>query len=385
MGRPTKLTKGFTDLYIKNLKPQEKRYYQREGRGFAILVLPSGHKTWVYIYTLEGKTKYENLGTYPEVTLAQAREKYQVAYTKVQNGIPLYTMKVQLLQQGAPTEDTPVTFKDFAELYIQWSSENHVALWHENIKGMLSNDVLPKWGATPIRDITRRNVISLLEGVSARAPGRTPNLQRCISGVFDYALQRDYLDSNPTYHLSRAVPSLKPKARTRVLSDEELKHIWSSLGNQKSHRALRLILFTAQRPGEVAGLHRSEISGTTWTIPQERAEKGTGDHLVHLTKTALEIIGDTPGPIFDITRGSISRTVNSTMQCCGLPRWTPHDLRRTARTMLARLGVIEEVAEAVIAHKKKGIKAVYNLYEYWPEKKAALELLEQELLRILQD
>lgn len=381
MGRHSTLTKGFTDKYIQNLKAKDKRYCQREGRGFAIYVLPSGFKTWMYIYTWQGQTKYLNLGSYPAVSLAKARELYSTAYMLVQRGVSpvLECTPTELLEPSAE----PATFLDFTLKYLQWSEDRHAPLWHANIKAMLCNDALPVFKDMLIQEITRRDIIQFLEKITKRAPGIVPNMQRALSGVFDYALQRDYCSLNPTYRLARAVPALKPAARTRVLSEDELRHIWRSLGTQKTHQALRLILFTAQRPGEVAGMHRREIQGDTWCIPQERAEKGTGDHLVHLTETAKQIIADREGLILDITRNSISRTVQQTCNFFGLPRWTPHDLRRTARTLMAKLGVNKEVAEAVVAHKKKGIEAVYNLYEYWPEKQAALIQLEQELLRIL--
>lgn len=379
MGRPAALHKGFTDKYIQNLKPKDKGYIQREGRGFAIRVQPTGFKTFLYVYTEEGKTRYCNLGNYPAVTLAQAREEYQLAYNKVQKGIPLVIPAYVLLEPQAPA----TTFGAFSKLYIKLSKEKHVPLWHTNVKSCLENDALPQWEDKEIKSITRREVIKLLELKEETAPGRVPALKRAISGVFQYALQRDYLDYNPSAGIASAVKSLRPKARQRVLTDDEIRHVWHSLGEQSTHRALRLILFTAQRPGEVAGMHRREIQGNTWVIPQERAEKGKGSHVVHLTKTALEIIGDAPGYIFDIERNSISRTVQQTCNFFGLPRWTPHDLRRTARTLLAKLGVPDEHAEAVIAHSKQGIKAVYNQWQYQDEKKAALILLEQELLRII--
>jgi integrase len=115
-------------------------------------------------------------------------------------------------------------------------------------------------------------------------------------------------------------------------------------------------------------------------------------HRVYLTPTALELIGNEEGfifPSYRMANGYISRQTLSqhvaTRNYFDLPKWTPHDLRRTARTEMARIGIPEEHAEAVLNHKKQGIVKVYNLHQYADEKKAALLLWEAELLRIIGD
>jgi integrase len=210
-----------------------------------------------------------------------------------------------------------------------------------------------------------------------------PNVHKALRGVFDHALQREYLEFNPSLGLTKVIPDLKLKSRDRVLTEAEIKHVWHSLDESVVSRALKLILVTAQRPGEVAGLHRNEIENSVWTIPKERAEKGRGDHVVPLTKTALELIGAYEGPIFDVKRNSLSQVLSRDKKYFDLLRWTPHDLRRTARTFMAKIGVPEEHAEAILNHAKQGMKKVYNKYEYQEEKKAALLKWEAELLRIV--
>ena len=104
------------------------------------------------------------------------------------------------------------------------------------------------------------------------------------------------------FRLSKAVPELKYTPRDRILTDDEIRYIWKELDegteNSRNTRALRLVLVTAQRPGEVSGMHRREIQGNTWTIPKERMKMRVGDHIVHLTATALKLIGDAEGYIF---------------------------------------------------------------------------------------
>jgi integrase len=387
------MAKSFDDKTIKNLKPKDKPYRVVEARGFCVRVLPSGTKSFGYRFTLYGKKQELSLGTYPEVTLAAAREKYQAAYTKLKNGIDPRHVE--------PTKDL-MTFKHFADLYLtEYSKAHHSTSWQKTIKLSLENDVLPFWGNKDIKDIKRADGIALIELVIKRErPGQAANVHKAAMGVLGYALERGHLEYNVLVGLSKPVPALRLKRRVRVLTEAEIKHVWHALDDSSIGRALKLILVTAQRPGEVAGLHTQEFQvgegkllcktcrgcKNYWTIPQARAEKGKGDHLVYLTTTAVNLtrsIDDMQGLVFDVKRNSLSQYLSRDKNYLDLPRWTPHDLRRTARTFMAKIGIINEHAEAVIAHKKPGIVAAYNQWDYKEEKEQALIKWEAELLRIV--
>ncbi|HBG04546.1 MAG: hypothetical protein A2075_10335 [Geobacteraceae bacterium GWC2_58_44] len=391
----------FTDKYISGLKPEAARYFRREARGFAIRVMPTGLKTWFYIYTWKGSRKHMNLGAYPGITLAKARELYTAAYTLHQQGIDPSPDK----DAEQPAADN--TFGYFAKLYQAWALSKHSIGYNTTIKYALPKHILPYWSDLDISKIGRRDAVTLLERVALTAPGNTTNICKVASAVFDYAIQREYIELNPMYRLAKAVPALKQTYRDRTLVDSEIRHIWKAIdagpGDAVTKRALKLILVTAQRPGEVAGMHRREIEGSTWTIPRERMKMKVGDHIVHLTPTALELIGDAEGYIFPTNsdvphmgraamsgmvarkatnREGIIRDTNK-LPYYGLPRWTPHDLRRTARTNMSRCRIPSEHSEAVIAHGKPGIQKVYDKWEYLEEKKEALQKWEALLLTIL--
>lgn len=390
MGKP------FTDKLLQSIKPTDKKQYIREGRGFTLRVLHTGIKTFLYIYTFKGKRRELNLGIYPYTKLADAREAYQDAYNLVIKGID-----PQEHNKAIESAKELVTFKHFSDLYLaEYSKVHHSPAWNKILALALKNDVLPFWKDKDITTIGRRDAIALLETVAKRSAGMVGNVHKAAQGVFDYALQREHLEYNPMLRLSKPVPDLKRPSRDRVLSDNEIKHVWKSLDNTPTNRALKLILVTAQRPGEVAGLHTQEMQAgvgkslcktcrgcnNMWTIPKERAEKGKGDHLVYLTATAVELtrgIVDVDGLVFDVQRSTLSQHVSRRKKFFDLPRWTPHDLRRTTRTRLAELRIPNEHAEAVINHAKPGMVGVYNKHEYWEEKKEALILWEAELLRIV--
>lgn len=387
----------FTVKYLDSLKPKDKQYRKVEARGFAIRVLPSGTKSFSYRFTFGGKKQELSLGVYTgdKDNLAAAHEEYRAAYAKLQKGIdPRHVESVPALPENN-------TFKHFADLYLtEYSKAHHSSSWHKTIKLSLYNNVLPYWSDKDIRDIKRVDGIELIERVATCSPGQSANVHKAARGVLDYALQRGHLEYNVLVGLSKIIPALRPKSRDRVLTEAEIKHVWHALDDSIIGRALKLILVTAQRPGEVAGLHVLEMQAgegkplcktcrgckNLWTIPQERAEKGKGDHIVYLTATAVSLtrgIEDVDGLVFNVKRNSLSQYLSRDKNYLELARWTPHDLRRTARTHMAKIGIINEHAEAVIAHKKPGITATYNKYEYLPEKESALIKWEAELLRIV--
>jgi len=189
----------------------------------------------------------------------------------------------------------------------------------------------------------------------------------------------------------------------RVLNDDELRRFWHGLEEvdvyPATRLALRMILLTGQRPGEVTGMTWEEIDGNWWTIPASRM-KGGQEHRVPLTPLALEAVdearrysGDRPFVFassqqtarnLSITVHSLSRGVLRHREEMGIKEhFTPHDLRRTCRTRLAEIGIDDVVAEKVLGHQLQGILKVYNRHSYDTEKRAALMAWENRLRRIL--
>ena len=203
------------------------------------------------------------------------------------------------------------------------------------------------------------------------------------------------------------------------MNETEIKALWANLDagiiSDEIKRALKLILVTAQRPGEVIGMRAAEIDKRWWTIPSERAKNGRA-HRVYLTNLAVSLIGDTKGkdflfpcphkkkikqieahavgvavrrnlawpvtdkngkPLFDADGNPVTENK------LGIEQFTPHDLRRTAATFLAKMGNMDEVIDAVLNHAKQGVIKVYNQYRYDAEKQKALEAWERKLNSII--
>jgi len=415
----------FTDTMIRKLKPEESDYARSEGNGFTIRVMPSGVKTWLYIYAIDGKRRKMNLGSYPGVTLETARDKFEDAKKQVKNGIdPMAEEESREdARRKAPTVATLVSD------YIDRHAKKFKRSWKQD-QAILNRDVIPAWGKRKAADILKKDVIALLDGIVNRnAPAMANNCFQIIRKMFNWAVEKDILTTTPC--LGVKLPSPK-NTKDRALSDDEIRAIWKSLErtdlcmSYDSKRALKLILVTAQRSGEVIGMHTSEIDGHWWTIPKERS-KNKRTHRVYLTNTALELIG--PLEVQDAETGemkpkgyifpspvkkkgnkpmgdtALSVTVGRNLEYpltdgegkplftkdgkpatenrLGVEKFTPHDLRRTANTLMAATKIIKEHRERVLNHTLEKLDGTYNQYDYDDEKQVALQALERKLNNII--
>lgn len=406
----------FSVKYIESLKPRGKIYDIRESKGFGIRVLPSGVKTWFFIYRFDGQRRFMNLGHYPAISLAAARGKYRAAYDLYEQGKD----PANLAEQAKEERRKAPTVSDLCEEYIERHAKPRKRSWAKD-QEILNRDVIPVWGKRKAADITKRDIIHLLEGIVDRgAPAMANYCFAIIRKMFNFAVERDVLTVSPCLRVK--LPAAK-QSRERVLSEEELVSFWNNLDrcamSDQVRRALKLILVTAQRPGEVIGMHTSEIDGEWWTIPGERAKNGK-THRVYLSTLARHLISGaleqaisvqavppgkryhgfvfpTPSKKKDqaIAPQALVVAINRalaapicsekgeriidgegnavTQNVLEVEHFTPHDLRRTAATFVAESGEMDEVIDAVLNHKKQGIIRVYNQYRYDREKQAALE------------
>jgi len=400
----------FTDLMLKKLRATSNKYYLREGDGFTIKVWPTGTKTWLYIFTFDGKRHEMKLGEYPAVSLEVARQRYNEARKLLLNGKNPAAVERESIEdrRKAPT------VKDLCGEYIERHAKRFKKSWQKDER-ILNHDVVPAWGKRKAADISKTDAVRLLEKivVDRNAPGMANNTFQVVRKMFNFAVERDILKYSPCIGVKMPAPK---KIRDRVLSEAEIKTFWHKLDRAamfpESKNALKLILITAQRPGEVIGIHTNEIDGDWWTIPAERSKNGKA-HRVYLTGMAREIIQkavdyiklireipadqEYSGFIFPSPRHgnnkaiaplalsiAVSRNLASpikdkdskiikTVNKLGVDQFTPHDLRRTAATFMAESGEPDAVIDALLNHVKQGVIKVYNLYRYDKEKQIALE------------
>lgn len=447
----------FTDLYLKALKikvsknPPIKEYDLREGHGFGIRVRKTGVITFFYIYHFDGTRKFLNLGIYglpPDISLSDARQKHAAAFSQVKSGIDPHDLKKaaadekanialetaqkaeaaadaanqlekysfeSLLKDGVPENFAPTTVEQLAGVwFVKYSKENHSERWQGSAISCIKVHILPNIGQMEISTVRHKHAVTLIQKIATTVPGSARNTMKFARQMFKYAYRQEWAEIQPFIEITESVPKIAPKADERHLDDDEVVKAWAEINKASScheiKRALKLILVTAQRPGEVAQMHRDQIKGRWWTIPSEVAGKNEREHRVYLTDTALELIGNGKGYIFASDKGkrghlsenSLSQAINRGYLSddvvkvvgnrkikarkepyFGMKPWSPHDLRRTARTNMARVGVLDEVGEEVVNHIKPGVVGVYNKYRYDKEKQDALLKWEALLLEIL--
>ena len=395
---------ALTDLQLKKMSGKTKRYYVADGGGLYVRIETSGAKYFEYRYVFDGIRKRLTIGAYPALSLAEARGKHQQAIQDVKLGIDpgAKEREKKAKRKAAPT------FQDIIDEL--WEVELIRKKSGNQTRALLEKNAVPSWGKRKVADIKRRDIVLLLDKIQERgAPIVRNRVHGALSRLFNFAAERGVIEDSPCTRI-RKVPE---KGRSRVLDDDEIKAVWKALDLENkavdmyrvSKLALKMILLTGQRPGEVCGMSWAEIDGDFWNIPAERM-KNDEPNRVPLCPMSLEVIEQAKvysdpecpyvfrssyKPKEAIDRHSLSRAVKrhwAEMKSEDSDKaieeaFTPHDLRRTLRTKLAELGVIDIVAEMVLGHKLQGMMAVYNRHAYDLEKRQALMKWEGRLKEIL--
>lgn len=411
-----KLTDGKAGTIAKTLPPAKGQKFifddHRDApRGFALRITQAGGRAFVLSYAVEGRQRRKTIGDWPTWTLEAARAEAQELTRRINQGS-------DPLEDKRRRRAEPV----IKELAAEWLDQHASGLKSEKaIRALIGGDLVNAIGSMKVSDVRRRDVIEAVEAKATTAPRQAALLLTYARKLLDYATDRDVIAANPLAGLRPSAIKVKGKrdplravARGRVLDHDEIRAFWENVEACGLHKltalALKLVLITGQRPGEVAGMHSSEIDGRIWTIPASRRGKTSTAHAVFLTDTALEIVVEAKteverllprraagwaGFVFEAVPGSpvsgaaLCRAVDREAEALGAKmlepwgRWTPHDLRRTMRTGLSASRVRPDIAELVIGHSKRGIVAVYDRHSFDAERRAALEAWEARLLRIV--
>lgn len=342
---------------------------------FGVRVSATGRKVWIAAIRKPGSSNPTRLsvGTYPQVSLADAR-----AAARTLMSDPIGVVAEQKRDRTA-TVGTVVS-----EFITRYQRPRNRA-WRE-VERILQRELAP-WRDWPIRDVTRRDVIKLLDVTADRAPITANRLFAHTRMLFRWAAERNILDASPVTGV-KAPAAERP--RHRALDDVELVAVWQACDQLgwPYGPLVRLLIATGARRNEVSRMAWShvDLERRVWTLPAALV-KTNRVHVVPLSNLALEIIehlprlGDTL--VFQARRlgsakppSAFSRAKGRLDLLSGVSCWTLHDLRRTCAVGLQRLGVRLEVTEAVLGHtsgSRAGIVAIYQTYSYEPEKRQALE------------
>ena len=362
-------------------------------KGFGVRITAGGKRVFILRYlTKAGKDRLLVIGNYGTWTLTAARKKGMEYRREIESGTDIVETRRDYL--------AGITVSDAVDRFLK--SKRNLAS-HNAMAGAFKNHLKPVLGEKKLAGIRRVDVIEVLEDLAAKHPRQAGLLLNYTKQLFSWAEDRELIETSPVASLkaSKIGQGLAGTKRARVLSDAEIRSLWSLTEPPEGMHvvtlvALKLILVTGQRPGEVAGMRWDEIRNGLWTVPAQRRGKTEDEHTVPLTKTAERLLSearavssDGAEHVFEVHKGvpistsAMGKAVKRCADALGIeePRWKPHDLRRTMRTGLAAAGVSENVAETTIGHVRQGIAGVYDRYGYDAEKRAALEAWERRLLR----
>jgi len=383
-----------TQAAVEKLKPPPTRavFWDNVLPGFGLRVTPNGKKSWVAVYRVKGGTQvWHTLGTLALVPkVEKARELARDAILQARQGInPTAERKRE--KAAAATAASHAQFRtvnQIAAVYFKRHVDtNYRPTWAKEVRRQFDKDILPHWGKRDVASITRADVRRLLEGVENRGPSTVNHVLAITKTFFGWMVQQEYLtrDQNPTLDIK---PPNKTVERDRILSDDEIIAFWT--GCDKSGwpygPLFQLLLLTAQRRNEVGEMEWDEVDlgKSIWDIPAKRAKNGKA-HIVHLSEQAISILkalpqiagskyvftntGDNPVGAWSAFKARLDKYI------VVAEPFTLHDLRRTAASGMARLGIAPHVVDKVLNHTAgtiKGVARIYNKYEYGDERKTAL-------------
>jgi integrase len=374
------MRKTLTDKGVAALKPRAGRfaYPDPELRGHYVRVTPNGAKSFVAV-TLgpHGKQVWATIGPTDRYSIEAARELAREAIKRVHAGLPAFDVP----------PPKPATFKDVAE---QWLARHVHASGLRSVAQItrhLQTHIYPAWANRVFLDIRRSDVAALLDQVQDNHGARAADYVLAITrGIMNWFATRND-DFTPPIVRGMQRRSQYEKARARILGDDEIRRIWTAADTAGSFGSIvKLCLLTAQRSRKVAAIKCADISEDgVWSIPAAPREKATAGAL-KLSAAALAIIraqpklGDNPHVFAGRYRNGPFGSFGPAMmkfrtKLPGMPPWTVHDLRRTARSLMSRAGVRPDIAERVLGHAIPGIRGVYDRHSFFSEKADALKRL----------
>jgi integrase len=386
-------------------------YADTRSSGLTLRITAASVKSWSFRFRdpVSGKPARFSIGQYPEVSLADARERADELRRAVAKGENPIERK-----RHDRAEAPKKAFQYLADRYMTEHARRFKRSADEDDR-RLKLHILPKWGTRNYEKISRGDVIELIEElIAAGTPSLANSVHALVSSIFTFALDNGLVHGSPCARLKKRAAE---NVGRRVLTDAEIRLFWPKVLHAPVSRrvglALRLALLTGARAGEIAGLHRAELAhldkpgAAEWVIPAERSKNGR-THLIPLPPlavvmilAAIDLITDNdefvfPSPSADgaITGHALAVAmrrfaVKLAGDATAVKSWqaeppTPHDLRRTFATRLSALGVPREDRDACMNHTRSDVGSKhYDLYERRAEKLRALTLWNDALAAIL--
>lgn len=370
--------------------------WDEEISGFGLRVYPSGKKSFILSYRHHSTKRLFTIGQYGKITLDQARDLARKRLGEIADD------RDPLVHRKAAKKKHTHTVQNVFNEFLKKYAKVHTKTWGQTER-IFKKDVLPAIGHLPVEEVTRSHIVEMLDEIMARHADIMAN--RTLAAVkkfFAWCVERGLIAHSPTYPMSLPAPI---QSRDRVLGDDELVEIWNAaqLMAYPFGSMLQFLILTGQRRGEAAGMRWQDIDlkRKVWTLEQDQT-KSKRRHEVPLSPLALKLLKQTPKlggfvfsssghrPFENFSRGKkeISRIMKQkrAKQLPDILPWTVHDIRRSAASGMARLKTAPHIIEKILNHSTgsiRGVAAIYNRYQYEPEKREALELWAKHMQKML--
>lgn len=381
-----------TAVALKNSKPASKPYKLADGQGMYLLVTPSGSRYWRLKYRVAGREKVLALGVFPDVPLAEARERREEARRMLRDGKDPSAQKQAA--KRARKQAAGTTFRAIAQEWLKKQRNVWDPGHADQVETSLENNVFPDLGDKPIAEIGAPELLAVLHKIEARgAHEMRQRAQQRTSAVFRYGIAKGYCSRDPARDLRGAFTPVKVR-HYAALGAKDLPAFLKKLaaydgefeGEKVTRLALQLLLLTFVRTGELRAADWSEfdLDAAEWRIPAERM-KMREPHIVPLSKQALAVLkqlkeltgdGDLVFPQARKPEQPMSEnTILYALYRMGYrSRATGHGFRSTASTILNELGFPPDVIERQLAHMERNkVRAAYNRAQYLPERRRMMQ------------
>jgi integrase len=375
---------------IRRAKPTQKARKLFDAEGLYLLVVPTGGKWWRFKYRFAGKEKLLALGTYPEVTLKEARERCHEARKKLGAEIdPSAERKAAKVARVArETGGFEAVAREWFEKFSASWAPSHARI----VIRRLERDVFPWLGARPVGEIAAPELLAMLRRVESRGALETAHRIHQVCGqVFRYAIATGRARRDPSADLRGALPPVPEKHHAALTRPADVAGLMRAItgyqGSFATRCALRLAALTFVRPGELRRAEWSEIDfdNAVWRIPAAKM-KMRAEHLVPLSPQAVAVLKElhplTSGgrylfpSVRTPNRPMSDNTVLAALRRMGYGRdeMSGHGFRSTASTLLNEMGWPADAIERQLAHAERDeVRGAYNRAEYLAERRRMMD------------
>jgi len=382
---------ALTNTTIRNLKARATAYQVADEKGLALEVRPGGQKAWLYRYRLFGRPEKLSLGAYPEVSLAEARDRHFEARKLVAAGKSPAQSKQAEKQR---LSDDMQTVHGLANAYIA----NYLPplTSASRSRAYVETEILPVIGSRFIHEVTPSDCIAIVERIKRRgAPSVARKVLEQLRAVFAYGTDRCLITINPAAQVRAAKIIGAQTSRTRVLRPDEIRRFLTAAESfptsQGNRIAFKLILLTLCRKGELvkAKWEHVDFERAEWHIPILNA-KNRQEHIVYLSRQATALFGELKGlagksdwvlpgrePKRHISVATLNQVTFAVKRRAEELAWPAdvwiHDMRRTGSTHLHEMGWPSDVIEKALNHAIGGVRGVYNRAQYAEQRREMLQ------------